>query len=228
MALSLKYLCVLVLAVWLGLFLALQEAQAADPDPLQDFCVADTAASITVNGYPCKPAEKLTTEDFFFDGLIKEKIVDPNLSPLKSTITFGLAKHWPALNTQGLSLVRLDLAPGGVVVPHTHALATEVIHVLEGEIYTGFITNDNQLYAKTVRKGESFIFPRALQHFQLNVGKGHAVSVNFLNSQNPGIQFSTSSLFKSGILPAVLAKSFNISDQEVADLSAKITIPKGP
>ncbi|KAE8124123.1 hypothetical protein FH972_019033 [Carpinus fangiana] len=44
----------------------------ADPDSLQDFCVADLGASASVNGFPCKPASKVTSDDFFFDGLSKE------------------------------------------------------------------------------------------------------------------------------------------------------------
>ncbi|KAJ4705674.1 O-fucosyltransferase family protein [Melia azedarach] len=31
-------------------------SRSADPDPLQDFCVADLNATISLNGFPCKPA----------------------------------------------------------------------------------------------------------------------------------------------------------------------------
>ncbi|GLT66522.1 hypothetical protein SLA2020_388820 [Shorea laevis] len=44
----------------------------ADPDPLQDFCIADLSASTSVNGFPCKPASNVTSDDFVFDGLSKE------------------------------------------------------------------------------------------------------------------------------------------------------------
>ncbi|GMY34852.1 germin-like protein subfamily t member 2 [Fagus crenata] len=33
-------------------------SRSADPDPLQDFCVADLNATISVNGFPCKLASK--------------------------------------------------------------------------------------------------------------------------------------------------------------------------
>jgi hypothetical protein len=45
----------------------------ADPDSLQDFCVADLSASTLVNGFLCKPASNVSSDDFFFDGLRKEE-----------------------------------------------------------------------------------------------------------------------------------------------------------
>jgi len=46
-------------------------AHAADPDPLQDFCVADLDAArngVSVNGYPCKDRHLVTSDDFVFTG----------------------------------------------------------------------------------------------------------------------------------------------------------------
>jgi hypothetical protein len=41
--------------------------QAADPDPLQDFCVADLSPSgPRVNGLPCKDRANVTSKDFLF------------------------------------------------------------------------------------------------------------------------------------------------------------------
>ena len=43
---------------------------ASDPDPLQDFCVADFSANAPhVNGYPCKLRANVTAADFLFTGL---------------------------------------------------------------------------------------------------------------------------------------------------------------
>ena len=43
---------------------------ASDPDPLQDFCVADFSANAPrVNGYPCKLRSNVTAADFLFSGL---------------------------------------------------------------------------------------------------------------------------------------------------------------
>ncbi len=47
----------------------LQMVQAADADPLQDFCVADLSPSAPrVNGFPCKDRANVTSKDFLFTG----------------------------------------------------------------------------------------------------------------------------------------------------------------
>ncbi|CAM6096882.1 unnamed protein product [Calypogeia fissa] len=192
------------------------------------FRVADLeAGGPSVNGYPCKAAEFVTTEDFTFAGLANATNLTGN--PVNITATFGFVREWPALNTLGLGVVRLDINPGGIIMPHTHNLATEILFCIEGEIYTGFVTNSdnpavpNKLYAKIVKKGEAFIFPRGLLHFQLNKGKVPAVSINVLNSQNPGIQLMLVALFGTGVDPELLAKSFFISEAEVASLGTVLS-----
>ncbi|KAG6552939.1 hypothetical protein Mapa_005472 [Marchantia paleacea] len=199
----------------------------ADPDPLQDFCVADFESAIHVNGYACKSSTNVTTEDFAFAGLAEAANLTGN--PFNAQATFGFDHNWPALNTLGLSLVRLDMNPGGVIVPHTHHTATEIIFVLEGEIYTGFVANSdnptgpNKLFAKVVKKGEAFIFPRGLLHFQLNRGSVPAVSINFLNSQNPGIQLMPMSLFGAGIDKQLLMNSFFLEEAVISKLEDVLT-----
>jgi hypothetical protein len=43
---------------------------ASDPDPLQDFCVADFSKNAPrVNGFPCKLRSNVTAADFVFSGL---------------------------------------------------------------------------------------------------------------------------------------------------------------
>ncbi|CAM6111340.1 unnamed protein product [Calypogeia fissa] len=202
--------------------------RATDPDPLQDFCVADLeAGGPSVNGYPCKAAEFVTTEDFAFAGLANAANLTGN--PVNGTATFGFVREWPALNTLGLGLARLDINPGGIIMPHTHNLATEILFCIEGEIYTGFVTNSdnpavpNKLFAKIVKKGEAFIFPRGLLHFQLNKGTVPAASINVLNSQNPGIQLMPVGLFGVGIDPELLAKSFFITETQVAGLESVLS-----
>ncbi|BBM98840.1 protein MpCupin2 [Marchantia polymorpha subsp. ruderalis] len=174
-----------------GLLSAVHIVHAADPNPLQDFCIADLAAGPVSNGFACKLLALASTDDFAFSGLAEA--ANPSVSATNGTATLAFVRQWPALNTQGLSLIRLDINPCGIIFPHTHNLATEILYVLEGEMYTGFVTNNfgndqtiSKLYAKIVKKGEAFIFPRGLLHFQLNKGKVLASSLNVLNSQNPG------------------------------------------
>lgn len=64
-ALGLKLLVVALCAT--AAFVAVH---AADPDPLQDFCVADLSANAPhVSGFPCKPRSAVTASDFVFTGL---------------------------------------------------------------------------------------------------------------------------------------------------------------
>ena len=136
--------------------------------------------------------------------------------------TFATVSQFPGLNTQGLSHVRLDFAKGGVVPPHTHPLATETLFVLEGTVYTGFVSSDNVLYASTLKKGDLTMFPRATQHFQINVGKGPAVTFNTLNSQNPGFFVTASQLFEANITTATLEKAMGITATTIKEIQASI------
>ncbi len=79
--------------------------------------------------------------------------------------TFGAVLEYPALNTLGIPHVRLDFGIGGVVPPHTHPFASETLFVVQGSIYTGFISFDGVLYAETLQKGDIYIFPKGTLHF---------------------------------------------------------------
>ena len=106
---------------------------------------------------------------------------------------------------------------GGLVPSHTHPRATEVLFVLSGEIYMGFVDTAGKLFAATLKTGDVFIFPMGLVHFQLETGKGKAESLSVLGEQNPGVQLIASALFGStpAIPNEVLAKGFGIVDGEV-------------
>ncbi|KAG6541990.1 hypothetical protein Mapa_016627 [Marchantia paleacea] len=198
---------------------------AADPDPLQDFCIADLSQKAFMNGYPCQDPATAKAEDFIFNGLKNASIITSD-NPWGASANLAFARHWPALNTLGVSLVRLDLIPGGVIAPHTHNLATEMVFVTSGELYIGFVANSdnvdapNKLFAGMVKAGEVFLIPRGLVHFQMNKGTVNASTINFLNSHNPGISFLPLTLFgaQPAVDPAMLAKSFAIGEASVTDL----------
>jgi hypothetical protein len=58
----------LLVALCVAAFLGTMNA--ADPNPLQDFCVADLSANAPlVNGLLYKPRSTVTAEDFVFRGL---------------------------------------------------------------------------------------------------------------------------------------------------------------
>ncbi|XP_024545325.1 germin-like protein 1-3 [Selaginella moellendorffii] len=193
---------------------------AADPDPLQDFCVADLSKDLTMNGFPCKRASNTTTEDFIY-GALKRSANTSN--PLGAGAVPGSVLEYPGLNSLGLSISRLDFAKGGLIPPHTHPRASEMIYVVKGSMYAGFVTTDNKLFARVISKGDVMIFPRGLIHWQLNVGNTNAVGIVTLNSQFPGFQMIANSLFGSKILDEVLMKAFFIDEKAVQQLKSIFT-----
>ncbi|XP_073009307.1 putative germin-like protein 2-1 [Typha latifolia] len=190
-------------------------ALASDPSPLQDFCVADEMPQVFVNGFVCKDPKLAKAEDFFYSGL--DKPGDTN-NKYGSKVTLVDVQKLPGLNTLGIAVARLDVAPFGINPPHTHPRATEILTVLEGSFYAGFITSDNKLFAKVISKGDVFVFPKGLIHFEFNYGTVPAVGIASLSSQNPGLIRVADALFGSNprISEEVLAKAFQV-DKKIID-----------
>ncbi|KAK7278261.1 hypothetical protein RJT34_23287 [Clitoria ternatea] len=206
------------------IFLALASsvAFAYDPSPLQDFCVAinDTKNGVFVNGKFCQDPKLAKAEDFFFP-------LKPGntANPLGSKVTPVTVNEILGLNTLGISLARIDFAPMGLNPPHTHPRGTEILVVIEGTLYVGFVAsnqNNNTLFSKVLNKGDVFVFPIGLIHFQQNVGYGNAVAIAGLSSQNPGVITIANAVFgsKPPISQDVLAKAFQV-DKKVIDYLQK-------
>ncbi|KAH6763671.1 RmlC-like cupins superfamily protein [Perilla frutescens var. frutescens] len=171
-------------------------ALANEASPLQDFCVADFNSTGKVNGFPCLDPKQVTADHFLFKGL---NITGNTSNFLGVFVNRPTVNEIPGLNTLGISTVRVDYAPQGVVPPHRHPRATEILTVLEGTVLVGFVTSnpENRLISKVLEKGDVFVFPFGLVHFQQNVGPGNAVTMAFLNSQNPGVILVANALFGS-------------------------------
>jgi uncharacterized cupin superfamily protein len=195
------------------LALASWQAIAYDPSPLQDFCVADMKSPVHVNGFPCKDPMAVTPNDFFNDAKI---IGQPRntMNKFGSNVTNVNVINFPGLNTLGISLSRIDYGPLGVNTPHLHPRATELLTVLEGTLYLGFVTsNPNRLFSKVVKKGDVFVFPKAMIHFQMNLAHDKpAAALSSLSSQNPGVITIASAVFGSdpAISDDVLARAFQV------------------
>ncbi|XP_054778681.1 germin-like protein subfamily 1 member 13 [Prosopis cineraria] len=209
-----------VISLFALLALASSVASAYDPSPLQDFCVGlnDTKLGVFVNGKFCKDPKLVKADDFFFH------IMPGNTSnPLGSQVTQVSVNEFPGLNTLGISLARIDYAQYGLNPPHIHPRATEVLTVLEGTLMVGFVAsnqNDNRLFTKVLNKGDVFVFPFSMIHFQLNVGYGDAVALSSLSSQNPGVITVAKAVFGSTppISPEVLTKAFQVDKNIIAYL----------
>ncbi|CAA7394128.1 unnamed protein product [Spirodela intermedia] len=198
------------------LVLASTQAFATDPSQLQDFCVADNTTNVFVNGVVCKNPALVKADDFFFSGLDKP---GNTKNALGSKVTAVNVNNLFGLNTLGISLARVDFAPYGLNPPHTHPRATEVLTLLQGRLYVGFVTsNPPKLFTKTLNKGDVFVFPQGLIHFQLNIGRENAVAIAALSSQNPGVITVANTVFGSNpaINDDVLAKAFQV-DKKVVD-----------
>ncbi|KAK3159832.1 hypothetical protein QOZ80_1BG0051600 [Eleusine coracana subsp. coracana] len=191
---------------------------AGDPDMLQDICVADLMSPIKLNGFPCKA--NVTADDF-----VSAKLKNPGNTnnPNGAVVTAANVETFPGVNTLGVSMARIDYAPGGQNPPHTHPRATEIIFVLEGTLEVGFITTANKLFTKTITKGDVFVFPARLVHFQQNRGHGPAAVIAAFNSQLQGTQAIAMTLF--GATPPVpsdiLAKAFRVNNGVVNAIKAK-------
>ncbi|KAL2320199.1 hypothetical protein Fmac_029168 [Flemingia macrophylla] len=191
---------------------------AYDPSPLQDFCVAiNETDGVFVNGKFCKDPKDVKAEDFFFH--VEPASTD---NPLGSKVTGVNVDMLPGLNTLGISLARIDFAPKGLNPPHTHPRGTEILIVIEGSLYVGFVTSNqkdggNLLFTKVLNKGDVFVFPIGLIHFQLNVGYGNAIAIAGLSSQNPGTITIANALFKVDppISIEVLTKALQVEEKVI-------------
>ncbi|KAL4354533.1 hypothetical protein GQ457_06G017970 [Hibiscus cannabinus] len=211
------------------LALASTFAYASDPSPLQDFCVAinDPKDGVFVNGKFCRDPKLAKADDFYYSGL---NVPRNTSNPMGSTVTPVNVAQIPGLNTLGISLARIDFAPnGGLNPPHTHPRASEILLVVEGTLYVGFVTSntDNRLITKVLYPGDVFVFPQGLVHFQFNVGNTNAVAFAGLSSQNPGVITIANAVFGSNppINPDLLVKAFQLDKNVVKNLQSNFWWP---
>ncbi|RVX18803.1 Germin-like protein subfamily 1 member 13 [Vitis vinifera] len=195
-----KGVCFLVTVALMALASSL--ASASDPSPMQDTCVAID-----------EPKDA---------GLDKSGNTS---NPVASNVTTVNVEQIKGLNTLGISMVRIDYEPYGENPPHTHPRATEILTVLEGTLYVGFVTSnpENRLISKVLYKGDVFVFPIGLIHFQFNVGKTNAVAIAGLSSQNPGVITIENAVFGSdpSINADVLTRAFQLDKNVVNYLQSR-------
>ncbi|OVA08897.1 Germin [Macleaya cordata] len=169
-----------------------------------------------VNGEFCKDPIKVKADDFFFSGLNKPGNTS---NQVRAAVTAVNVANLPGLNTLGISMARIDFEPKGLNPPHEHPRAAEILLVLKGTLEVGFITSnpDNRLFAKILHEGDVFVVPFGLIHFQYNVGKGDAVAIAALTSQNPGVITIGNAVFgsKPPINDDILKIAFQIDNKLV-------------
>ncbi|CAN4116261.1 unnamed protein product [Withania somnifera] len=189
----------------------------SDPDPLQDYCVADTKKptreNFYCNGVPCINPENVDTSHFATSALAK---------PGKIGLVFGFNVTLTTIfnlriNTQGLTMTRIDIGANSLVPPHSHPRASEVAILLKGSLLVGFINTSNHLFTQNLRPGDCFVFPKGMIHFLYNTdSKVQALTVSGLSSQNPGVQMASPAAFvtERTMPDKVSKKLFRINDQD--------------
>lgn len=178
--------------------------------------------AVVVNGLVCMDPKLVEANDFFFSEL---HLTGNTGNAVGSRVTPVFVAQLPGLNTLGISMVRIDYDPWGINPPHTHPRATEILTVLQGTIEVGFVTSnpENRLIRKVLNKGDVFVFPEGLVHFQRNVGKFDAVAIAALNSQNPGAITIANAVVGSNpsISSDLLAKAFQVGKKLISHLQSK-------
>ncbi|KAF1001495.1 hypothetical protein AG4045_015950, partial [Apium graveolens] len=96
-----------------------------DPDPLQDYCIADTKTpqSFFCNGAPCIDPAQAKASHFTTSALSKPGNTRGN--PFGFNVTLANIRNLPGLNTLGLTMARVDIAADGLIPPHAHPRASE-------------------------------------------------------------------------------------------------------
>ncbi|KAG8383947.1 hypothetical protein BUALT_Bualt04G0066900 [Buddleja alternifolia] len=175
----------------------------------------------------CKNPNMVVADDFYFPSL---NIAGNTSNPLGSRVTTVNVNQLPGLNTLGISVIRIDYAPCGLNPPHTHPRATEVLLVLEGTLYVGFVTSNpadpnkkNKLFTKYLNCGDVLVFPEGLILFLFNVGHKNSVAFSGLSSQNPGVITIANAVFGSypSINQVVLTKAFQVEKKAIDYLQAQ-------
>ena len=177
---------------------------------------------VRVNGLACKAAKEVVVEDFYFSGL---HVAGNTTNKQGSAVTAVNVAQIGGLNTMGISVVRIDYAPNGLNPPHSHPRSTEILAVLEGCLHVGVVTSDpeNRHFTKVLAKGDVFVFPKGLVHYQFNNGNTHAVAIAALSSQNPGVITVANVVFGSepAISDDVITKAFQVEKNTVDWIQAQ-------
>ena len=171
----------------------------------------------------CKDTKIAQASDFSFSGL---HMPSNTSNPVGSKVTPANVAQILGLNTLGISLAHIDYEPWGINPPHTHPRASEILTVLEGTLEVGFVTSNpaNRFISTVLQKGDVFVFPIGLVHFQRNVGTINAIAIAGLSSQNPGVITIANAVFKStpAINSDILAKAFQIDTNTVNYIKSSV------
>ncbi|GMN53157.1 hypothetical protein TIFTF001_022294 [Ficus carica] len=206
----------------------------ADFDTLQDTCPAASPEkqAIFINGLPCKNPSTISAPDFKTTKLTQPGKTDNFVRSSTKVVT---ASDFAGLNTLGLSIARTDIEIDGLVTPHSHPRASEMLYVVKGTVLAGFIDTKSNVFQNVLKEGDVTVFPRGLLHYCFNLGFDDATAFSVLNSQNPGVVSIGGALFEPdrdidtmGILVKSLISLSKHDMLENHNYYQNVTLPKFP
>jgi len=86
---------------------------------------------------------------------------------------------------EGLGLLRFGLNPGGVVEPHWHTNAGELVYIVKGETKITILSPDGKVEVLSVKGGEGAFAPASYFHNIQNVGKDEVEVLAFFSDAEP-------------------------------------------
>lgn len=126
--------------------------------------------------------------------------------------------NFPFLVGEGIAGAVAFIEPCGMNSPHTHPRATEFLTVVQGELVTGFVLENNFFkdaakeidalafpFNTTLKQFEATIFPQGSIHFQFNPTCERAIFSAALNSADPGT--------------SQIAQNFFTLDEKIVDIT---------
>lgn len=158
------------------------------------------------------------TADYFTSTIFRGGItVVPPAKIAVKRITSAL-DSLPSLTGLGVSSALIKYLPGAINPLHTHPRGTEVLYLLEGTLTVGLVDTTTKFFTKVLEKGDVFVFPKGLVHYQINLGKKPACAYVSFSSSNPGTVSLPATLFGSGIPDDVHMAAFKVNGYVVDQL----------
>ncbi|KAL2635053.1 hypothetical protein R1flu_006532 [Riccia fluitans] len=149
----------------------------------------------------------------------------PPQPPKSLNITFAFDTQFPGVTGLGIAIAYLRFGPNSVNPFHSHPRGSEVFFIIDGELDAGLVDTSNKLYTATLKKGDVFVFPRGLMHFQINRSKTKtATVVATFNSENAGRVSIPPAIFNSlpPIDTEIIMRSLMLDEHTVEQLK-KVT-----
>ncbi|KAK7294444.1 hypothetical protein RJT34_17333 [Clitoria ternatea] len=178
-----------------------------------DFCVADLKGPEGPSGYPCKPPNTLSADDFTF----KNFTPGNTSNPFKISFILASVHNFPAVNGGDISAGRIDIEEGGSAPMHTHPGGSEVLMMVTGVITVGIIT-PSHVFVKELKPGHCFFIPQGVMHFLLNSGKGRATVFASYSSANPRLHVFDILAFGNNLPSSIVSQTTLINVPEVKRL----------